>query len=102
LPAESKYDGIIFAGPKTLLEHNVPTESLKQFTFLDAPLFYMNYNLYPQAAPWRDAIGHAVKFLRGAEYTITRPRDLWYSVSEMIGQIAKAKSHRTSGQPSGQ
>ena len=35
------------------------------------PVFYMNYNLNPQANPWRDAIGTAVKYLKGVEYTIS-------------------------------
>lgn len=89
-----KFDAIIFAGPKALLEQNVPVETLRRLSGVNAPIFYMNYNLYPQATPWRDSIGHAVKFFKGVEYTITRPRDLWFSVSEMVGHIAKARSMR--------
>lgn len=88
------FDAVIFAGPKALLEQNVPVETLRKFAGVNAPIFYMNYNLYPQATPWRDSIGHAVKFLKGVEYTISRPRDLWYSVSEMVSQIVKARSLR--------
>ena len=46
------------------------------------PLFYLNYNLYPRENPWRDAIGNAVRFFKGVEYTISRPRDLWFAVSD--------------------
>ena len=88
------YDAVIFAGPKALLEQNVPVETLRRLSGISAPIFYMNYNLYPQATPWRDSIGHAVKFLKGVEYTISRPRDLWFSVSEMVGQIVKARTLR--------
>jgi len=52
----------------------------------------MNYILNTQATPWRDAIGAAVKQMKGIEYTITRPRDLWFSISELIGRIVKFRN----------
>jgi hypothetical protein len=93
-------DALIFAGPKIMLNEAVPQEALKPFADdVDYPVFYMNYNLNPQAAPWRDSISRAVKVFRGTEYTITRPRDLWFSVSEMVSRIVKSKhGRRTSGQ----
>ena len=51
----------------------------------------MNYNLLPQQNPWRDPIGNVVKRLRGYEYTITRPRDLWTSWSDIMSRIVKLK-----------
>ena len=95
---ENHPDAIIFAGPKVMLDSNVQQETLKDLGEVDYPIFYMNYNLYPQSVPWRDSISHAVKFFKGQEYTITRPRDLWFAMSEMVGRIVKAKqSHfRTS------
>jgi hypothetical protein len=51
----------------------------------------MNYNLNPQANPWRDAIGNTVRYLKGAEYTITRPRDLFFAWTEIISRIVKSK-----------
>jgi hypothetical protein len=87
-------DAIVFAGPKAMLEENVPQESLKQIGELHSPLFYMNYNLYPQQIPWNDAIGKAVKFLKGYEYTISKPRDLWFAVTEMVTRIVKLKHGR--------
>jgi len=87
-------DAVVFAGPKAMLEENVTQDTLKQIGQLDCPVFYMNYNLYPQATPWRDAISHAVKFLKGMEFTISRPRDLWYAVSEMVSQIVKSRGTR--------
>jgi hypothetical protein len=88
----SKADAVIFASPKVMLEEGVSQDSLKQLENLTAPVFYMNYNLYPQANPWRDAIGTAVKKLRGYEYTISRPRDLWVAWTDIVSRIIKQKS----------
>jgi hypothetical protein len=96
-------DAVIFAGPKVMLDDGLPPETLKQFGDVKFPVFYMNYNLYPQANPWRDAIGNAVKALRGIEYTISRPRDLFFAWSEIMGRIVKLKLGRTgSGNSSSQ
>ena len=100
--ASLQSDALIFAGPKALLEQNVSQEALRGVGPVAMPVFYMNYNLSPQTSPWRDAIGHAVKFMRGVEYTISRPRDLWYSVSEMVTQIAKQRIARASDAAIGQ
>jgi hypothetical protein len=85
---------VIIAGPKVMLDDSIPQEPLRQMGDLHFPLFYMNYNLNPQAAPWRDAIGNAVKYLKGGEYTITRPRDLFFVWSEIMGRIVKSKFTR--------
>jgi hypothetical protein len=90
-------DAVIIAGPKVMLDSSVPQDSLKEIGDLKFPVFYMNYNLNPQANPWRDAIGTAVKTLKGAEYTISRPRDLFFAWSEIIGHIVKSKFGRTAG-----
>ncbi len=90
-------DAVVFAGPKALLEESIPQDSLRQIGDLNYPVFYMNYNLYPQAVPWSDTISKAVKFMKGQEYTISRPRDLWFAVSEMVSRIAKWKQVRRSG-----
>lgn len=94
-------DAVIFAGPKALLESNVPQESLKKIADAEYPLFYMNYNVDPQAVPWRDAIGNAVKYLKGVEYTITRPRDLWNAWGDIMSRIVKSKlAKRAAAAPS--
>jgi hypothetical protein len=85
-------DAVIFAGPKVLLDSNVPDEALKEGGNVDFPVFYMNYNLSPQTVPWKDAISRTVHFFRGTEYTITKPRDLWVAVSEMVSRIAKSRN----------
>jgi len=89
-------DALVFAGPKAMLEENVPVESLEETGKVEYPVFYMNYNLEPQSSPWRDAIGRAVKFFRGHEFTISRPRDLWAAVTEMVGRIVSLKAIRRS------
>jgi hypothetical protein len=69
---------------------------LKEVGEIDYPVFYMNYALNPQAAPWRDAISHAVRFFKGQEFTISRPRDLWFAVTEMVSRIVKLRHGRRS------
>jgi len=92
-------DAVIFAGPKAMLDQPVPQETLKSVGEPGYPVFYMNYNLYPQQVPWRDSISQAVKYFKGTEYTITRPRDLWFAVTEMVQKIVKFRAGRKA-QPS--
>ncbi len=89
-------DAIIFAGPKVMLDDSLPQASLDRLATVDYPVFYMNFNLNPQANPWRDAIGNAVKHLKGYEYTISRPRDLWYAWSEIMSKIVKFHGNKIS------
>ncbi len=84
-------DAVIFAGPKVNLDDNSALDNLKDLSSVPYPVFYMNYNLAPQQNPWRDSIGSLVKRLRGYEYTISRPRDLWTSWSDIMGHISKLK-----------
>jgi hypothetical protein len=51
----------------------------------------MNYVLTPQQNPWRDSIGNVVKRMRGYEYTISRPRDLWAAWTDIMAHIVKLK-----------
>ena len=88
-------DALIIAGPKVTVEGGLPQEALKQVGDLKFPVFYMNYNLNPQVNPWRDAIGTAVKTLKGAEFTISRPRDLFFAWTEIIGRIVKFRVGKT-------
>lgn len=93
-------DAVIIAGPKVVLDDAVPQDALKDIGAPSFPVFYMNYNANPQANPWRDAIGSAVKGLKGVEYTISRPRDLFFAWSEIMGRIVKSKFGRTVPIPS--
>lgn len=85
-------DAVVFAGPKAMLEANIPSEHLKRLSEFEVPVFYMNYILNPYANPWRDSIGQAVKFLKGVEFTITRPRDLWFAVTDMVARLVKTRN----------
>ena len=85
-------DAVIFAGPKVMLDSNVSQDSLKPMSNLTFPVFYMNYNVNPQAIPWKDAISRAVHAFRGTEYTISKPRDLWFAVSEIVSRIVKSRN----------
>jgi hypothetical protein len=89
-------DAVIFAGPKALLDADVPQEDLRRIGDVECPLFYMNYNLSPQTIPWRDSISHAVHFFKGTEYTISKPRDLWFATNEMVERIVHSKHLRLS------
>jgi hypothetical protein len=96
-------DAVILAGPKVMLDDGLPPEILHRLAEVKFPVFYMNYNLYPQASPWRDAIGNAVKASKGVEFTISRPRDLFFAWSEIMGRIVKLKLGSTgSGNSSSQ
>ena len=85
-------DALVIAGPKVMLEEGVPAEALKLVGEPEYPVFYMNYSLFPQLTPWRDTIGQAVRHFKGQEFTISRPRDLWFAVTEMVAKIVKLKS----------
>jgi hypothetical protein len=95
-------DALIFAGPKVMLDASVPEDALKPLSDVDYPVFYMNYALNPQAVPWRDSIGRVIRVFRGTEFTITRPRDMWFSLSDMISRIVKSSYGRSSALPSNQ
>ena len=88
-------DAVIFAGPKVMLDSGLSTDTLKQIGDVKFPVFYMNYNLNPQVNPWKDAIGNCVKYLKGVEFTISRPRDLFFAWTDIMGRIVKLKFGRT-------
>ncbi len=89
-------DAVIFAGPKVMLDEGIPQESLRDIAGLPCPVFYMNFNLDPVKNPWRDSIGNVVRKLRGYEYTISRPRDLWASWSDIMNRVVKLKRNMPS------
>jgi hypothetical protein len=92
LAGRDQPDAVIFAGPKVMLDEKISYEALKQLGDLEYPVFYMNYNLNPQANPWRDAIGSAVRYFKGAEFTISRPRDLFFAWTEIMSRIVKSNT----------
>ncbi len=88
-------DAVIIAGPKVTLGGTVPEDDLKEIDEVKFPVFYMNYALDPTANPWRDAIGNTVRALKGSEYTISKPRDVFFAWSEIAGRIVKSKFGKT-------
>jgi hypothetical protein len=84
-------DAVVFAGPKAMLDADVPQDDLRRIGDIECPVFYLNYNLNPQAVPWKDSISHAIRVFKGTEYTISRPRDLWFSTTEMVSRILRSK-----------
>jgi hypothetical protein len=99
--AHDHSDAVIFAGPKVMIDEAVPQDSIKTLSEdLSYPVFYMNYNLNPAENPWRDAIGNVVKRLRGYEFTISRPHDLWAAWSEIMSHIVKLRVARMASMPS--
>ncbi len=92
--ADDRPDALVFAGPKALVDDSVPRDTLKEVGEVEYPVFYLNYNLHPQNVPWRDAIGRAVKFFRGYEFTISKPRDLGAAMADMVAKIVKFRDAR--------
>lgn len=91
-------DAIVFAGPKAMLQANVPKDALRRIGTIRCPVFYMNYNLYPRAIPWKDAISHAISVFKGTEYTISTPRQLWSATSDMLNRVMRLKRERAGAQ----
>ncbi len=87
-------DGVIIAGPKVMLASGIPADALREVGETEYPVFYLNYNLTPQLTPWRDSISQAVRYFKGLEFTISRPRELWSAVTEVVARIIKWKSGR--------
>jgi hypothetical protein len=95
MSAADRPDALIFAGPKALLDDGLPKDQLKPVAEgVDYPVFYLNYNINPQAIPWRDSIGNAIRVFGGTEFTVTRPRDLWFAVSDMVTRIVESNQGR--------
>lgn len=88
-------DAVIFAGPKAMLDADVPQQDLRRIGNVECPVFYLNYNLDPRAVPWKDSISHAIRVFKGTEFTISRPRDLWISTSEVVNRILTWKRETT-------
>ncbi len=87
-------DALIFVGPKYTVTEGSPESELKsaETSTMDYPVFYLNFNTAPQNIPWRDSVGRAVRFFGGKEYAVTRPRDLWFSVTEIVNRIVESKA----------
>ncbi len=99
MSSESPLDAMVFVGPKVLLDENPPVDLLSDAGHVEFPLFYVNYNLNPRENPWRDAIGSAVKYFRGAEFTVYRPRDLYQALRKMFTEIEDYRARKLAPPP---
>jgi hypothetical protein len=99
LTGRDRPDALIFVGPKYTVTEGSPENELKSAEAADYPVFYLNYNVSPKDLPWRDSIGRAVRFFGGREYSVTRPRELWFSVTEIVNRIVESKAGAASNRP---
>jgi hypothetical protein len=90
--AEGVPDGVIFIGPKMTTESSGWERSLRTLGDLAVPTFYLSYDAHPYSHPWRDLIGSAVRFWKGSEYTIARPRDLTAAWASVMANLAEGNS----------
>jgi len=88
-------DAVIIVGPKAFLRADLPAEEVEYLRArVRCPVFYMNYVLQPYQVPWRDTIGEIVRRLRGQEFTISRPGDMWRAVVQMVSTISNYRASR--------
>lgn len=88
---KEKPDALILLGHKTGWQAAVSSEALKSFENPGTLAFYLSYNSEQQAGLSRDPISSIVKRLRGVEYGINRPKDLFNAWSEVVSRIARSK-----------
>jgi hypothetical protein len=91
-------DALIFVGPKYTVTEGSPEEELKTAE-TGYPVFYLNYNRSPQDMPWRDSVGRAVRTFGGREYSVSKPRDLWFAVTEIVTRIVESKAGAANNRP---
>lgn len=99
MSSDRSLDAMVFVGPKVMLDENPPAELLSDAGHVEFPLFYVNYNLNPRENPWRDAIGSAVKYFRGAEFTVYRPQDLFQALRKMFTEIEDYRARKLAPPP---
>ena len=71
----------------------------KSLSKLRCPVFYLSYNSDPMGNPWKDAIGEAVRLLRGHEYGIRQPRDLWPAWRDVMSHLQQRPDLVPEGTP---
>ena len=57
-------------------------------------MFYLTYTPAPQANPWRDLIGSAVRHWRGREFVVGKPVDLITAWSKIMSQLGRMPGAR--------
>ncbi len=90
---KEKPDALVVLGRKPGWGHGVSREALDSLGNPDTPAFYLSYagEIHPGLSPSRDLISSIMKRLRGLEYQISQPKDLFNAWSKVISQIARTK-----------
>jgi len=83
-------DALIIASSKADLDQDMDGDTLRALGSLPYPVFYLMYNPNPQQETWGDPLSKAVHILRGREYTIVHPRDVWAAWKDIMSRLAGA------------
>jgi len=86
---KNRPDALVVLGRKAGSETGVSRAALESLP--GTPTFYLSYNAELQPNLWRDPISTIVKSLRGFEYGINRPKDLFHAWSDVMSRIAQTK-----------
>ena len=85
-------EALVVLGAKAGWQTGVSREALGSLDDLDKPTFYLSYNAERQWNNlWPDPISSIVKRLRGFEYSITRPKDLFNAWSDVVSRIVRIR-----------
>ncbi len=90
---QASEDAVIFVGPKTD-PTGIGRDLLPQLGQATCPVFYLTYSETPEASPWPDLIGSAVRYWRGRQFNISRPLDLLSAWSKIISQLTAGNPWR--------
>jgi hypothetical protein len=88
-----KPDALIVLGHKEAAGAKVSRQSLDSLENPGTPVFYFSYSSEQLPAVTQDPISSIIKKLRGLEYRLDRPRDLFNAWSEAILRIEKTKQN---------
>jgi hypothetical protein len=88
-------DAMIVVGARTADDGPFATGDFRRLGNLPYPIFYLAYDPHPLETPWRDPIGRAVLILKGREFAITRPREVWLAWTEIMRTMASREQRYT-------
>jgi hypothetical protein len=88
---KEKSDALVVLGRKSGRETGIPREAMDSLDKPNTLAFYLSYSAEQQSNLWRDPISTIVKHLRGVEYNINRPKDLFNAWSDVVSRIVQTK-----------
>ncbi len=86
-------DALIVLGRKEAEGAKVSKQALESLENPGTPVFYFSYSSEQLPALTQDPISSITKRLRGLEYRLDRPRDLFNAWSEVIQRIERTKQN---------